>query len=247
MIHNHQLLITSLTRRRFLQGTLGSVAGLVAGQQGWLRLRTAAAQKREPSGQMTWAIQVNIAPTWFDPAETPGIITPYMFLYAMHDALVKPMPAGPMTPCLATQWSESADGLAYDFTLRQGVKFHNGDPFTAEDVQFSFERYKGASAKELKHKVKVVEIVNPHHVRFMLQEPWPDFMAFYGSPATGAGWIVPKNYTEKVGSPNEFGHLAMDFLPSVVRLNRLTQALALISSCAGVSANSPGQSHHSRM
>jgi peptide/nickel transport system substrate-binding protein len=118
----------------------------------------------------------------------------------MHDALLKPMPEGPMTPCLATQWSESADGLTYDFALRQGVKFHNGDQLTAEDVQFSFERYKGASAKELRQRVKAVEIINSHHVRFMLHEPWPDFMTFYGSPATGAGWIVPKHYTEKVGS-----------------------------------------------
>jgi peptide/nickel transport system substrate-binding protein len=148
---------------------------------------------------MTWAIHVTIAPTWFDPAETTGIITPFMFLYAMHDALVKPMPGNPMTPSLATQWRESTDGLAYDFELRQGVKFHNGDPFTAEDVQFSFERFKGAGAGELKKKVEAVEIVNPHHVRFRLHEPWPEFMAFYGTPATGAGWIVPKNYTLKVG------------------------------------------------
>jgi len=149
---------------------------------------------------MTWAIHVTIAPTWFDPAETPGIITPYMFMYALHDALVKPMPDNSMSPSLATHWSESSDGLTYDFELRQGVKFHNGDPFTADDVKFSFERYKGAGAAELKRQVKAVEIVNPHHIRFQLHEPWPDFMTFYGTPATGVGWIVPKNYTEKVGS-----------------------------------------------
>src|SRR6266581_5412439 len=191
---------TSLTRRRLLQGTLGGTAGLLAWHQGWPHLSTALAQKGGPSGQMTWAIHVTIAPTWFDPAEVSGIITPYMFIYAMHDALVKPMPDNPMSPCLATRWSESADGLTYDFELRQGVKFHNGDPFTAEDVQFSFERYKGAGAPELKKKVKSVEIVNPHQVRFRLHEPWPDFLTFYATPATGAGWIVPKNYTEKIGS-----------------------------------------------
>jgi peptide/nickel transport system substrate-binding protein len=90
--------------------------------------------------------------------------------------------------------------LTYDFELRQGVTFHNGDPFTAEDVQFSFERYKGAGATELKKQVKAIEIVHPHHLRFVLHEPWPDFLTFYATPATAAGWIVPKKYTEKIGT-----------------------------------------------
>src|SRR5215831_14725174 len=171
MMYNPPRPETPLTRRRFVQGALGGAAGLLAWHQGWPHLQTALAQKSAPSGQMTWAIHVTIAPTWFDPAETPGIITPFMFLYAMHDALVKPMPDNPMSPCLATKWSESDDGLAYDFELRQGVKFHNGDAFTAEDVQFSFERYKGAGMADLKKKVKAVEIVTPHHIRFQLHEP----------------------------------------------------------------------------
>jgi peptide/nickel transport system substrate-binding protein len=179
---------------------------VLAWHQGWPHRGTALAQKGAPSGQMTWAIHVTITPTWFDPAETPGIITPFMFLYALHDALVKPMPDGPMAPCLATQWRESPDGLAYDFALRQGVKFHNGDPFTAEDVQFSFARYKGSGATDLKKKVQTVEIVTPHQVRFHLHEPWPDFLTFYGSPATGAAWIVPKKYVEKVGDEDFKSH-----------------------------------------
>ncbi len=80
------------------------------------------------------------------------------------------------------------------------MKFHNGDAFTAEDVKFSFERYKGSGASDLKKKIKAVEIVNPHQVRFQLHEPWPDFLTFYATPATGVGWIVPKNYTGKLGS-----------------------------------------------
>ena len=89
-----------------------------------------------PEGQMTWAVHVSIAPLWFDPAETPGIITPYMFLYALHDAVLKPMPGSPQAPSLAESWSESKDGRTYEFVLRKGVKFHNGDPITAEDVKF---------------------------------------------------------------------------------------------------------------
>src|SRR2546422_6743853 len=73
-----------------------------------------------PEGQMTWAVHISLAPTWFDPAETPGIGTPFMILYALHDALVKPMPGNAMTPSLAESWSVSKDGLVYEFVLRQG-------------------------------------------------------------------------------------------------------------------------------
>ena len=93
-----------------------------------------------PDGQLTWALHFTLAPTLFEPAETPGLITPFMILYALHDALVKPMPGKSMAPSLAEAWTASSDGLVYDFVLRKGVKFHNGDPVTADDVKFSFER-----------------------------------------------------------------------------------------------------------
>jgi peptide/nickel transport system substrate-binding protein len=152
-----------------------------------------------PQGTVTYAVHITIAPAWFDPADNPGQITPFIIQYALHDAIIKPMPAGMMTPSLAESWTMSKDGRVYDFMLRKNVVFHNGDPMTAEDVKFSFERYRGAGAKILKEKVEAISIVNPHHVRFHLKQPWPDFMGFYGSPATGAGWIVPKKYVEKVG------------------------------------------------
>jgi peptide/nickel transport system substrate-binding protein len=152
-----------------------------------------------PEGQITWGVHVSLAPTWFDPAETPGIITPFMLLYALHDAIAKPMPGNQMTPSLAESWTAAPDGLSYEFVLRKGVKFHNGDPVTAEDVKFSFERYRGAAAASFKKRVIAVDVLDMYRVRFRLRQPWPDFMTFYGTPATGAGWIVPKKYVEKVG------------------------------------------------
>jgi peptide/nickel transport system substrate-binding protein len=157
---------------------------------------TGAAQAK-PEGEMRFAVYVTIAPAWLDPGETtPGFITSFWFMYALHDALVKPMPGQRMAPSLAESWSESPDKLSYEFKLRKGVKFHNGDPFTAEDVKFSFERAKGVLLKE---RVKEVVIVYPHTVRFVLHAPWPDFMAFYGTLASAAGWITPKKYFEQVG------------------------------------------------
>src|SRR6266700_48048 len=99
-----------------------------------------------PAGPMTWAVHISLAPTWFDPAETSGIITPFMVLYALHDAVLKPLPGNAMTPSLAESWSMTPDGLVYEFVLRKSARVHNGEPVTAEDVKFSFERYRGASA-----------------------------------------------------------------------------------------------------
>src|SRR5262245_22329451 len=106
--------------------------------------------KAAPDSHITIGSHVSLAPIWFDPAETLGISTPFMVMYAMHDAMAKAMPGSPMAPCLAESWTMAADGLSYTFVLRPNVKFHNGEPVTAEDVKFSFERYRGASHQLMK-------------------------------------------------------------------------------------------------
>ena len=136
-----------LTRRElFAAAVLGMMAG--ADRPAW-----AAA----PEGQLTWGIHVSLAPTWLDPAETLSLITPFMVLYALHDAMVKPMPGNLQAPCLAESWSASEDGLSYEFVLRKGARFHNGEPVTAEDVKFSYERYRGAAHELMKQQVAAIE------------------------------------------------------------------------------------------
>ena len=152
-----------------------------------------------PEGTMAWGLHVTLASRWLDPIDTEAFINQFMVLYALHDALVKPMPAGDNTPSLAESWTMSKDGLTYDFVIRKSARFHNGDPVTAEDAKFSFERYRGAASKLLKERVREVQVVDANRLRFILKEPWPDFMTFYGTSATGAAWIVPKKYVERVG------------------------------------------------
>src|SRR5437773_11553076 len=179
--------------RRFL-----IVALLVVTFTGSAVAQPKPAAPAKPEGEMRYALYVTLAPTWFDPGEnTAGFLTPFWILYALHDALVKPMPGNLMAPSLAESWTVSADQRVWEFKLREGGRVHNGDPFTAEDVKFSFQRNKGA--RILKEKVREISIVDPYRVRFQLNEPFPDFMAFYGTLTTGAGWVVPKKYIEKVG------------------------------------------------
>src|SRR3979411_2171595 len=175
-----------------------------------------------PQGQLTGDIYVSLAPGWFDPAETSGLITPFMVLYALQDAMVKPMPGKPLAPLLAESWAASEDGLSYDFVLRDGVRFHNGEPVTAEDVKFSFQRYRGASHEVMSSRVAGIETLDARHVRFKLKEPWPDFLTFY-STNTGAGWIVPRKYLEKVGDDGSI---------------RRRSALVLTNSCRSIPASS---------
>ena len=153
-----------------------------------------------PAGDVTVSFHVTLAPSWFDPSTAPPQITPFGVLYAIHDALVRPLPGQKMGPSLAESWSESPDGLVYEFKLRRGLKFHNGDPLTTDDVKWSFERYQGAGARELRARVRQVEVVDPAVIRFHLKEPWPDFMTFYGTSASASGLVLPRKYFEQVGA-----------------------------------------------
>ena len=187
---------TNLRPDGSLQARRRDILGLAA--LGALSSVARPVQAAAPDGQITIGVHISLAPTWFDPAETAGIITPFLVMYALHDAMLKPLPGQNPAPCLAESWTASPDGLTYNFVLRPGVTFHNGDKVTAEDVKFSFERYRGNGHAAMKERVASVEIPEPGHVRFNLKTPWPDFLTFY-SNATGAGWIVPKQYVEKVG------------------------------------------------
>ncbi len=166
---------------------------------GWLLLNGLPASAAAPEGVLKQAIHWNLSADWLDPATGGFAVSAHLPLYLFHDALVKPMPEGPFTPCLAESYSISPDAKVFEFRLRKGVKFHNGDPFTAEDVVFSFGRYKAAQAKMFQAKIEKVEAVNPLLVRIHFKEPFPDFLEYLVPGATTLGWIVPKKYMEKVG------------------------------------------------
>src|SRR5260370_21813322 len=161
-----------MTRPRDLALAITLACALLAGA-----VPSLTAAQTKPEGEMRWALYVTLSPVWFDPAEVSGQLTPFWVLYAIHDALVKPMPGNMLSPNLAESWTVSPDQRVYEFKLREGLKFHNGAPFTAEDVKFSFHRAKGS--KVLHDKVRDVVVVGPSRGRFPLHGPWPAFMTFY--------------------------------------------------------------------
>ena len=115
-----------------------NTVGVARGQSGFplvavlataLLLASARGAAGQPgTGEVVIAWHVTIAPSWFDPSTAPPQTAPFGILYALHDALVRPLPGQRMGPSLAESWKESPDGLTYEFKLRRGLKFHNGDP-----------------------------------------------------------------------------------------------------------------------
>jgi len=109
------------------------------------------------------------------------------------------MPDALYSPCLAESWTISPDYRTYKFKLRKGVKFHNGEEMTAEDVVFTFKRYKGGPASMLHSRIEKLEAESPYLFSVTFKAPFPDFLEYLLPGASSIAWIVPKKYVEKVG------------------------------------------------
>ena len=104
---------------------------------------------------------------------------------------------GDPVPALAESWKIGAGWKYIDFSLRKGVKFHDGTEMKAEDVKYSWEKYMEKKSKfvnkgVLRRKIKEIEIQGPYKIRLHLKSPWPWWDA-------QTYWVFPKAYREKVG------------------------------------------------
>src|SRR5512143_1399282 len=149
---------------------------------------SAPAGAAAPAGVLKQAIHWSFSADWLDPAFGTFPLPAYHPMYLFHDALFKPMAGGLYTPSLAESYKVSPDAKVYEFKLRKGVKFHNGDTMTAEDVIFSFWRNKGA--KTIHANTEKVEAVDPYLVRITFKRPFPDFLELFGAGGTTIGWVV---------------------------------------------------------
>ena len=114
----------------------------------------------------------------------------------LYEFLMKKEHNGKLTPGLATSWKVSPDGKTIDFTLRKGVKFHSGDPLTADDVRFTFDRTRKVNPR-MKVSLKAIdkiEVLDDLHVRFLLKEADVTLV-----PNRMGVMIVSKSYFDRVG------------------------------------------------
>jgi peptide/nickel transport system substrate-binding protein len=173
------------------------VGGLIC-LMGFLWVMPCPAQKAL-KGKIVVAVDEPFVMTGGDPHTAAG--AGFLALgAAIHDCLTKKMPDGRMGPGLAKSWEMAKDGMSIKFTLNERAKFHNGEPVTAQDVKFSFERVvrpemKYTRASELIRNIDKIEIIDDHHLTFYFKSPFLGFFEWAG-PIVG---IVPKAYVEKVG------------------------------------------------
>jgi peptide/nickel transport system substrate-binding protein len=166
---------------------------------GGAQATTTTGPRREPAGKVVYGWHTALTPAWLDPQESPNFITPYGFMYALHDSMIKHFPGAQLQPSLAIDFDVADDFRSASFTLREGIKFHDGTPITTADVQFTYENYRGTNARIFKDKLDRFEIKDDRNITFHFKEPFVDFLILYGTPASGIGWIVPKAYYEQVG------------------------------------------------
>lgn len=151
-------------------------------------------------GTLTTAIGID--PDTLDPqAQTTTVVQ--QMVNMMVEGLVKIDQKGQIQPLLATSWKNSPDGLSYTFTLRQGVKFQDGEPFNADAVKFSFDRLLNPATFASKpgnlRVVKSVTVVDDSHVRFDLKQPYAPFLSVLVQ--TVGGIVAPKSVNQAPNTP----------------------------------------------
>lgn len=160
---------------------------------------TTTGARKEPTGKVVYGWHTALTPAWLDPQDAGNVITAYGFMYALHDSMIKHFPGQQLAPSLAESYEMSDDFMSASFVIRENAKFHNGEPVTADDVEFTYQSYRGTQAKLFHDKLDRIEKTDARHITFHFKEPFVDFLVLYGTPATGIGWIVPKAYYEQVG------------------------------------------------
>lgn len=132
-------------------------------------------------------------------------------LYNIYETLTKIHPDGSVTPLLAESWEVSPDLTTYTFKLRKGIKFHNGEPFNAQAVKFSFDR---AGAEKSTNKDKrtfaalTTNVVDEHTVVVLTKEIDPDFPFLMGQATSAI--VEPKSADTNMTKPVGTGPYVLD-------------------------------------
>jgi peptide/nickel transport system substrate-binding protein len=183
---------STITRRGFL----GETAGLAVIGLGGLSLTGAFPALAAPKRGGTLKAAFSADPAGFDPVRGPSGMS-HVVIEQVYSTLMALDPDAKPYPELADSYEMSPDGLQYTFRLKAGVKFHNGDELTAEDVKFTFDRLRakdsGYSYGAQVETIDVVDVLDKQTVRFRLTKSTGPFLVYMAFPGSS---IVPKKLVE---------------------------------------------------
>ncbi len=179
-----------INRRSVLthSASLAALASLPAG---------ALAQGRKDSIVLAMALEPSPG---LDPTAGAASSIAEVTLYNIYETLTKINPDGSVTPLLAESWEVSPDLTTYTFKLRRGVKFHNGEPFNAQAVKFSFDRAAGEKSTNKDKRTfqaLTTRVVDDYTVVVLTKEIDPDFPFLMGQ---GTAVIVEPKSAETNGT-----------------------------------------------
>lgn len=189
-----------ISRRGFIHKSLlagvsmSAVAGLVGCSPSSKDATTGGAGQPRRGGTLIAAFSAD--PAGLDPVRGPSGMS-HVVIEQVYSTLMSLTPENEVYPDLAESYDVSSDGLTYTFKLRSGVKFHNGDVLSSEDVKFTFDRLaapdSGYSYGSQIATIKRVDAPDPHTVIFHLSEQTAPFLVYMAFPGSS---IVPKKLVE---------------------------------------------------
>ncbi len=206
----------NIGRRTFMQGAAVSTGALAyGGLARWTGAQAATDTPRQ-GGTIVYAMEAE--PDILDPHSCGGWHTSRLVLQ-MYDQLVEhdlTVPWNQAAPSklvgsLATGWEISPDGLEYTFTLREGVKFHDGTSFDAEAVKFNLERIWDESKPHFYPRAKAyraadvyflkgIEVIDTHKVKIILSEPFNSFLLRLANLGPGMVSMISPTALKKYGN-----------------------------------------------
>jgi len=157
----------------------------------------------QAQGRNAVVLAMTLEPNGLDPTAGAASAIAEVVQYNVLETLTKINGDGSVTPLLAESWTVSPDQKTYTFRLRQGVKFHNGEPFSSATVRFSFERAAAANStnkdKAVFAGIAKIDTPDANTVALTLKDPNPDFPFLLGQAT--AVIVEPKSAATNITNP----------------------------------------------
>lgn len=129
-------------------------------------------------------VGVQLEPPNLDPTSGAAAAIDEIVYANVFEGLTRIKEDGTVAPALAESWMVSEDGLVYEFQLREGVRFHDGTEFNADDVVFTLDRAKAPTStnaqRPIFERIEKIEALGPYRVRLTLKEPLGALLTYLG-------------------------------------------------------------------